>query len=680
MKPPVLVDIETDGQSPFDGQLLLVGWCRPGEPVAVIEWPCDTAVDIAVRTTEASELRQLLADPEVPVISMTKYDARYLKLQGWEVTGPYYDIQVMAWVLNENQPLNLDALALRYCRVKMDKRLSRSSGEVFFAADDGVRRRLVDWRVWPDEVWRQFVEYCWRDVSTEAELFQTLWERLDDTTWLDFFRDECVPFTEVLLDMECAGLPVNLEDSEVLREELEERVGALGPRLLAEGGLPSTFNLNSNDQLAAYLYFPVAELVDSLDMGELQTACIKSCLDGEHEDCEPEEGGLGHAVGWLPVGFALDKLGRTQVHGRWTFKGRSLPATEKTDGGKLSVSSPVLKSNMKAVMDPWVQELFGYRQMTKALTTYLRKYPLIAHEGRLYGRFNQTGTKTGRLSSSEPNLQNQPSHGELGERMRGLFQGNLVVGDYSQLEPRLMAHFSEDPRLLAVYREDRDSYLDLAEAVFGRKVDKDSDERGIAKTLLLAMGYGAGHKKVAQILTINGFPTDEATADAYLKELQRYYSRFFAWREAVISRVKHRGYVETLSGRHRRLKSAFADRRNWKNIGYGERQAVNAVVQGSAGDIVARTMVRTQNGLLTLLAQVHDELVWEYAPQDFGMAQPDSMFLASLRAAAETTHGFALSVPLKFEPHVGSSWFAAKEGLELPDDLDDSTEGFEEDA
>jgi DNA polymerase I-like protein with 3'-5' exonuclease and polymerase domains len=676
MKTPLLVDIETDGRIPQRGELLLIGWCLVGEPVSVIEVGRGPADD--------SGLREALADPERPVVTMTKYDARYLRLQGWEVTGPYHDIQVMAWVLNENQQLSLDAIAKRYCGIQMDKRLRRSQGAVYFKDDDGFEWPLVGFGPEAGSSWEQFVDYCRRDVVAEMEVYQTLLEKLRDTTWDEYWEGEEVPYTEALLDTECNGLPIDMERSDALRRELEPQVLDLRSSLHVQGSLPGGFNINSGDQLAAYLYYPVMELADSLDWGADLCAALKSCQAEEHEDCEPgwEYHDDGHRVGLpmdlhiadlLPSRFTVTSVGREQVHGVWTVKGRGLTPTEKTPSEKRwSTSTPVLKSNLAAAQDPWVQQLMEYRRYEKALTTYLRRYPELEVGGRIYGRFNQTGTKTGRLSSSEPNLQNQPAHGELGARMRDLFRGQLVVGDYSQLEPRLMAHFSEDPRLLAVYRNDADVYLDLAHAIFGPHVEKDDRERGIAKVLVLALGYGAGHKKVAQILTINGFPTDEFTADGYLREMQAYYNRFFAWREHTIRKVHARGYVETIGGRHRRLKRAFKDRKNWKAIGYGERQAVNAIIQGSAGDIVRRVMVNGADIFryydLTLLAQVHDELVWEVHPANVG----NEALLRDLANTGERLHGFDLRCPLKFEPHFGESWYAAKEGapLELPEDLE----------
>lgn len=258
----------------------------------------------------------------------------------------------------------------------------------------------------------------------------------------------------------------------------------------------------------------------------------------------------------------------------------------------------------------------------------------------------------------------------------------LCVADYSQLEPRLMAHFSRDPRMLAIYENgEGDIYADMAAGIFGSNWTK--QHRTICKVLVLAMGYGAGDKKVGAILTVNGTPTDVETGAAYVAELRGLYVVFFEWREAVIARVKRTGYVQTIGGRHRRLKAQFVDRRNWKNIGYGERQAVNAIIQGSAADVVRRTMVHTNADPrlmhFRLLAQVHDELIWQV---DRDQVRDEDLKL--IKWHGEQGHGYDLSVPLGFDPQLGESWHEGKEGtpliLELPEDMQDdpSTLDYEE--
>lgn len=252
----------------------------------------------------------------------------------------------------------------------------------------------------------------------------------------------------------------------------------------------------------------------------------------------------------------------------------------------------------------------------------------------------------------------------------------LCVADYSQLEPRLMAHYSGDPRMVAIYEEggEGDIYADMAQGIFGSSWTK--EHRQICKTLVLAMGYGAGDKKVGSILTVNGTPTDTVTGAAYVAQLRETYPTFFAWREQVIAMVHKTGYVETIGGTHRRLKAQFVDRRNWKNIGYGERQAVNAIIQGSAADIVRRTMVHTNADArlahFQLLAQVHDELLWQVL-RELVTAED----LGYIKWHGEVGHGYELRVPLVFDPQLGDSWHEGKEGaplvLELPEDMEDDS-------
>ena len=430
MKTPLAWDIETTG-TPFDGRIVTVAWQKLGESAHVARWE------------DAPELLfEMLVDQMRPKISHTKYDPRFVRLcYGNElVRGSIYDTQVMARLLNENQSLALDALVLRYCKYKMDKRIRRSEGKVLFECDDGS---LVPLDEAPID---QLYAYNMRDVEAETELFETLYERLLDGEWLGIFLQEEVPYTEVLLDMECRGFPVDLKRTAIFAEEMEKEHVWLDGELHETGSLPVAFNLNSPDQLAAYLFAPkVFELVADLDVGTDVCECVKSCLAGEHEDCEgiPElpSDEFAHVVDLLPEGFHIDKVGRAQIHGRYTLRSRGLKPGVRTESGKLSVSRPALKGNFSTASDSWCQRLLEYKQIDKLLTTYLRKFPKVAVEvgasrpdeslpeltgtpisTRIFGKFNQTGTKTGRLSSSEPNLQNIPTRGDLGSRVRDLFR------------------------------------------------------------------------------------------------------------------------------------------------------------------------------------------------------------------------------------------------------------------
>jgi DNA polymerase I-like protein with 3'-5' exonuclease and polymerase domains len=666
------LDIETTAEHPSKDGLLLAGWALDDGPVTV-----SRHIDGA--------LAEWLADPDVPIVEHTKYDVRYLLLAGYKVAGDIHDTQVMAFVLNENTPLDLDWLSWRYADVSMDKRLRRTAGRVVFRADDGtdIDIAVLSPMAHP-EAWAQFEAYCRRDVDALRQLHLALRDRLEESDWMDYWLREEVPYTAVLARMEARGLPVDLDGVRDLAEQLRPEADRLAAELLEEGGLPPSFNLNSGDQLAKYLFSRVVTLSDSLAYDTWTIGALKSCLEGEHDDCDAPGGLDIHVADCLPEGFTLDKLGRDRVHGHWTVKGRGLretpPPVNKATGEKgkrPSTSSPDLLYMHAA--DPWVRKLCTeYRKVEKLLNTYLTRWPEEAVEGRLYGRFSQTGTVTGRLSSSGPNLQNIPARGDRGKQVRGLFRATegkvLVVGDYDQLEMRLMAHLSGDRQLLRVFRDGLDPHVELAHSLFGTTVDPYSvpdgaavSYRDAAKTLNYAMGYGAGPRRVAATLSLLGWPTTKDTATGYLTEMERLYRGLFRWKEQVIAKAKRKGSVATLGGRRRRLRSSFKDMANWKLVSYGERQAVNAIVQGTAADIIRRSMVlydsESWTTAMPMLAQVHDEMVFEVLNVWDGWQGPTLQDMLDLaRLTFETGHGFDLRVPLVFEPHVGHTWASAKGG------------------
>ncbi len=660
------LDIETKIGHPRPDGLLLVGYALDDAPVEVAD---------ILNGNMPARLDDWLADPDVVKVTHTKYDLRYLMMTGWDCRGDLHDTAVAAHLLNENTPLDLDWLAWHYAGLDMDKRLRRTGGRVLFHDDDGTDYDLETAEEWPPDVFARFTLYCQRDVDGLRRLYRALRQRMEESEWLDEYVTERVPYTNVLLRMENRGLPIDLDATANLAQELTPVKDALAAELVAEANLPPSFNINSGDQLATYLFSRVVTFNDALVLGTDEVACIKSCLDGEHDDCEDEvweEHGRIHMVDLLPEGFTLDKLGRDRVHGHWTVMGRGLKPTPPTKnpltgelGKRPSTSSPELLYMHAG--DPWVKKLcLEYRKLEKLLTTYLTKWPLEAVDGRLYGRFNQTGTVTGRLSSSGPNLQNVPARGGRGKQIRGLFvppeDKVLVVGDYDQLEMRLMAHFSEDRNLTRIFRDGLDPHLITAQGIFGEGIAEDGEERGIGKTLNFAMGYGAGPKKVAQVLSLAGYPTTKDVATGYLAEMAHHYKGFFRWKKEVMAKAKRTGNVRTIGGGRRRLRAAFKDTANWKLVGYGERQAVNAIIQGSAADIIRRVMVAIDEQFpeLWLLAQVHDELVWEVWSSLWHYEVQQE-----LRKAAETWHGFDLRVPLVFDPKAGHSWAAAKGGTDL---------------
>ena len=585
----LVIDIETEG-SPWDGHLLSIS----------VSDPLDPEVFTSAFQAIPDWLLGVLADPDVGTVEHTLYDARWLRLAGVDLQGPIADTRVMAWNVDENTKLDLESLVFRYLSRRMDKRLRQVGGKVKFKTDDGDLVPIEE------AEWDQMRRYNEDDTRQTAALFNLLLP-MQPKDW-----EQQVKLTSVLLDMECAGLPIDMETLEWTRESYAMTRDQLKADLTKD--LPEAFNINSADQVAAYLFLPEFNLSSRY----------------RKEDGEPE-------------GFVTEKEGRLYSHGHYVVEGLGMTPGKWTESEKRpKVDNKTLA--VKYSKHPWVTQFLEYQKLNKILGTYLEGLPRYVHDGRVYGTFNQAGTVSGRLSSASPNMQNLPRRGTYGADIRRLFKGNLVIADFSQLEPRLYAHWSQDPKLLEIYRGGLDVYKTTGMAVFDVDYRDVSDlQREICKALVLSMGYGAQARKVAEILSIAGYPTTQKEAQAYLEAMRAAYPRFFEWREEVVSQSHDAGYVTTLAGRRRHIGYSGTESA-WK----AERQAVNSVIQGSAADIVNATMLEVADiPSVRTLVQVHDELVLEH------YGNPD---LEAIQYAGEAGHGYVLDVPLVFEPKVVDSW------------------------
>lgn len=683
MKDVLIFDIETV-REPWDGRIMVNGWA----------WGRDGAVETSIGVTD--EFKGWLADPNIIKVAHSTHDHRFNIMQGTEINGPFHNTMVMAWILNENTPLNLEWLTKRYTGVIMDKRISQKNNEPWFKCDDGTLVPLEDAPL------DQLRAYNVRDVEAQQSLYYTLWDKMEASAWDVYFEEEQVPFSELLLKMETRGMPIDLEAAANLKAELEPEMEAQAAKLGEVLGyeLPKW---GSNDAVREVLFSKTWRQKDRVEHGlDLRKpTLVNDIVAGTYRpdlsippvprtkssvtDEEVEELKSVFVKQATPQGFIVEKVSHKFLTGYWLRRGYGLEETPPTQTSKdahaedpsvplvPSVTTPDLLTYFPT--HPFVVELVKWRKLRKVITTYLNTYPKQSHNGRLYGRFNQTGTKTGRLSSSGPNLQNQPAHGDLGKRIRSLFRGNLVVGDYSQLEPRLLAHYSQDPVLLQAYHDKVDVYALTAAGIFGgsyRDYPEDSRERKLSKPLFLGDQYGAGYKKLWGLLRVAGFDVTKDEVKKFQSRLHSTYSVATAWKEGVIAEAHRKGYVTTLDGHRRRLSVSLRDR-SWKNRGYGERQAVNARIQGSAGDVVRRCMLaadREFGDLLATLAQVHDEVIWEYLAHN--LTRIDKL-MPDLQEIMETGHGFDLTVPLVFEPGFARTW--ADKGVDIRiEELLDETE------
>jgi DNA polymerase-1 len=338
------------------------------------------------------------------------------------------------------------------------------------------------------------------------------------------------------------------------------------------------------------------------------------------------------------------------------FDKLALPVLKKTKTGP-STDADVLEQ--LAELGHLVPRLLmEYRELQKLRSTYVDVLPQKVHRatGRIHTSFNQIGAATGRLSSSEPNLQNIPVRTPRGEEIRKGFVPaagwKFVVADYSQIELRLMAHLSQDPAFLEAFRHGEDIHRQTASIIFGTPLAEVTPEmRSQAKTINFGTIYGQGPFALSKKL---GISNEEAKA--FIAE---YFSRFAGVRSFLDRQVelaRERGYVETIFGRRRYIPEVRD--RNFNVRAFGERQSQNAPLQGSAADLIKIAMARLHRGLTArglsarLLLQVHDELVLEAPVEE---VEPVSALVREHMEGAAS-----LSVPLVVDIGVGDNWLDAK--------------------
>lgn len=341
-------------------------------------------------------------------------------------------------------------------------------------------------------------------------------------------------------------------------------------------------------------------------------------------------------------------INSTKQLGAVLFETLNLPVIKKTKTG-YSTDEKVLNALVDA--HPVIPLILNYRELHKLYSTYIE--PLLAlskedKEGRIHTSFVQTGTATGRLSSKNPNLQNIPVKTEVGQRIREAFvavEGNTLIGiDYSQIELRLLAHFSEDPVLVSSFKEGKDIHMQTAVALFGGQ--EAASKRHIAKTVNFGLLYGMGPKKLSDTL---GITTKEAKViiDRYFESFPTVKSYF----RSIVDKAKELGYVETLLGRRRYFD--FEKATPMLKAAY-ERESVNTVFQGSAADLIKMSMnkidamIRKESLPARMLLQIHDELIFE--------SDADEAPLLAERFKSVMEEIRELNVPLKASLNIGEHW------------------------
>jgi DNA polymerase-1 len=440
--------------------------------------------------------------------------------------------------------------------------------------------------------------YCGADVDATIQLFDKLAPRLQAAGMWSLYETIELPLLPVLTDMEMAGITLDTGYLAIMSTKLTERLNALEHDLFEIVGHP--FNQRSTQQLSQVLF---------------------------------EE-------------MKLPTKGLT-----------------RTKGGQISTAAMELEKLASMTADLTDQQrrllviIFEQRQLEKLRGTYVDSLPELVNPetGRLHTSFNQTGAVTGRMSSSNPNLQNIPIRTELGREIRRAFvvpEGYLLISaDYSQIELRVLAHVAKEETLINAFRNDQDIHATTASKLFGVPIEQVTrDQRGLAKTINFATIYGSSAFGIS-----NRTDMDPKEARRFMDQYFVTYPNIKEYIEKTTKLANEAGYVETLLGRKRFFPELQSGRLPFMQRAAVERAAINAPIQGAAADIMKIAMIRLHQRLQTdgfearMLLQVHDELVLE-AP-----LEEKEALVPVICEVME--NAYELDVPLKVDVEVGPNWY-----------------------
>ncbi len=391
-------------------------------------------------------------------------------------------------------------------------------------------------------------------------------------------------------------------------------------------------------------------------LARMETAGIKIDLDYLSEMARTLDKDIGEleAECYDLAGERIN-LGSPQQLRTLLYDKLGLKTTRRT---KTGLSTDVRALAQLVDQHPFVGKLIEYRELAKLKNTYVDALPPLVdpNDGRVHTTYDQTATTTGRLSSTNPNLQNIPVRTELGRQTRRAFvaeEGNVLLSiDYSQIELRVMAHLSEDPILVEVFEKGEDIHTETAARIFGLPPDQlETRHRSVAKMVNYGLSYGMGAPGLAERLNV---PVAEAQTfiDAYLEQ----FGEVSGFLDEIVTQAYADGFTTTMFGRRRYLPELGSGNPRVRAI--GERQALNAPIQGSAADIMKLAMIAVDRTLqergstARMILTVHDELVFEVPEGDRAVA-------AEL-ISKEMSSVCAMKVPLAVDVSYGSSWADAK--------------------
>ena len=432
--------------------------------------------------------------------------------------------------------------------------------------------------------------YAADDAEVILRLMPQLQKEMSEKQALQLFEEVEMPLVSVLADMEMAGIALDSDYLQQMSEDLNQRLSTIEDQIFKEVGEP--FNLNSPQQLSEALF---------------------------------------------------DRLGLTPPD-----------RTRRTASGFYSTAAGVLEALSGAhVAVDWILE---YRELSKLKSTYVDALPqqVNSHTGRVHTSYNQTGSVTGRIASSDPNLQNIPIRTELGRQVRRAFVADrgyqLLSVDYSQVELRIVAHMAQDQAMLDAFQAGQDIHAATAAAIYGVPIESiTGEQRRHAKAINFGLIYGMSPFGLTRTTDLT-----LAEAEDFVDSYFRQFPGVKHYLDGMRRKATEQGYVETLLGRRRYFPGLKTQRnRNIRNR--EEREAINAPIQGTAADIMKIAMLRVPQALersglsAKMLLQVHDELVLECPDEE--LHETASLVRKVMREAYE------LEVPLRTDARSGPNWY-----------------------
>ncbi|MEG4117651.1 DNA polymerase I [Microcoleus sp. N9_B2] len=615
---PVAWDTETTALEPRDAELVGIGccWGTGEQDLAYIPTGHKTGTNLD-KATVLNALRPILEGENYPkALQNAKFDRSILRCQGIKLAGVVFDTMLASYVLNPETTHSLSELSRKYLVESEDNHsVSESLREYLRNNPKNYNQLVPKNKTIADISIREVADYCGMDVYTTFHLVGELKAKLKEA-------DES-SFPEKTLE----GLLLEVEQPlEPVLAEMEY----------------CGIRINS-----AYLQ-------------ELSQQLEKSLTEIEEKTYQA----AGRKFN-LGSPKQLSEILLEKIPAQFQKKSRKTKTGYSTDAAvldKLQGDHPI------------VDDLLEHRTLSKLKSTYVDALPQLvrADTGRVHTDFNQAATGTGRLSSSNPNLQNIPIRTEFSRQIRKAFLPEagwlMVSADYSQIELRILAHLSQEPLLVEAYKNNQDVHTLTAQLLFENETIT-PDERRFGKTINFGVVYGMGAIKFGR--SMGKTPAD---GKEFIKRFNERYSKVFEFLEKVKKEAIALGYVTTILGRRRYLnfdKNGSLRRlqgSNPEDIRSNElkslsrddaqslRAAANAPIQGSSADIIKLAMIEVhkilQNYQARLLLQVHDELIFEVPPDEWEELQP------KIRSAME--NALPLSVPLIVDIHAGQNWMETK--------------------